>query len=75
MDGRQVLLSLSTTQSESDESCLESLRDLIERGLQTPVTITPDGALGLIKAVEAMWPHCLRMRWWFHTMQHLMQNV
>jgi len=56
IDGRKVLLSLSTANSESYESCLEVLRDLIKRGLQSPVTITSVGAAGLIKAVEAMWP-------------------
>ena len=43
-DGRKVLLSLSTTNSESYESCLEVLRGLVKRGLRTPVTITTDGA-------------------------------
>ena len=46
-DGRKVLLSLSTTNSESYESCLEVLRGLAKRGMQTPVTITTDGAVGL----------------------------
>lgn len=55
-DGRKVLLSLSTTNSESYESCLEVLRGLAKRGMQTPVTITTDGALGLTKAIDAMWP-------------------
>ena len=46
VDGRKVLLTLSTANSESYESCLEVLRDLVKRGLQTPVTITTDGAPG-----------------------------
>jgi transposase-like protein len=32
VDGRKVLLSLSTANSESQESCLEVLRDLLKRG-------------------------------------------
>jgi putative transposase len=72
VDGRKVLLTLSTAHSESYESCLEVLRDLVKRGLQTPVTITTDGAPGLIKAIDAMWPQSLRIRcvraascgWW-----------
>lgn len=75
VDGRKVLRSLSTANSESYESCLEVLRDLVKRGLQTPVTITTDGAPGLIKAVEAMWPTSLRIRCWFHKMQNLLQKV
>jgi putative transposase len=74
-DGRKVLLSLSTTNSESYESCLEVLRGLAKRGMQTPVTITTDGATGLTKAIDAMWPKSLRIRCWFHKMQNLQQKV
>ena len=75
VDGRKVLLTLSTAHSESYDSCLEVLRDLVKRGLQTPVTITTDGAPGLIKAIEAMWPRSLRIRCWFHKMQNLHEKV
>jgi putative transposase len=74
-DGRKVLLSLSTTNSESYESCVEVLRGLGKRGMPTPVTITTDGALGLTKAIDAMWPKSLRIRCWFHKMQNLQQKV
>jgi transposase-like protein len=53
VDGRKVLLTLSTAHSESYESCLEVFRDLVKRGLQTPGTITTDGVPGFIKAIEA----------------------
>jgi putative transposase len=75
IDGRKVLLNLSTANSESYESCLEVLRDLVKRGLQTPVTITTDGAVGLTKAIDTMWPKSLRIRCWFHKMQNLQQKV
>jgi len=74
-DGRKVLLSLSTTNSESYESCLEVLRGLAKRGMPVPVTITTDGALGLTKAIDTMWPKSLRIRCWFHKMQNLQQKV
>jgi putative transposase len=74
-DGRKVLLSLSTTNSESYEGCQEGLRGLVKRGMQTPVTITTAGAVGLTKAVAAMWPKSLRIRCWFHQMQNLQQKV
>jgi transposase-like protein len=74
-DGRKVLLSLSTTNSESYESCLEVLRGVAKRGMQVPVTITTDGAIGLTKAIDAMWPKSLRIRCWFHKMQNLQQKV
>lgn len=75
VDGRKVLLTLSTANSESYESCLEVLRDLVKRGLQTPVTITTDGAAGLTKAIDAVWPKAWRIRCWFHKMQNLQQKV
>ena len=75
VDGRQVFLTLSTAHSESADSCLEVWRELVKRGLQPPVTITTDGAPGLIKAIDAMWPRSLRMRCWFHTRQPRHQKV
>jgi transposase-like protein len=75
VDGRKVLLTRSTANSESYESCLEVLRDLVTRGLQTPVTITTDGAAGLTKAIDALWPKALRIRCWFHKMPNLQQKV
>ena len=74
-DGRKVLLSLSTPNRESYESCLEVLRALVKRGLQPPVTITTDGAVGLTKAIDTMWPQSLRIRCWFHKRQNLQQQV
>jgi putative transposase len=74
-DGRKVLLSLSLTNSESYESCIEVLRDLSKRGMRPPVTITTDGALGLTKAIASMWPKSLRIRGWFHKRQNLEQKV
>jgi transposase-like protein len=75
VDGRQVRLTLSTANSESDESCVEVLRDLVKRGLPTPVTITTDGAAGLPTAIDALWPKALRIRCWFHKMQNLQQKI
>jgi transposase-like protein len=48
---------------------------LVKRGLQTPVTSTTEGAPGLTKALEVMWPKALRIRCWFHKMQNLQQKV
>lgn len=73
-DGRKVLLSLSPTNRESCESCVEVLRDLLKRGLRPPVTITTAGAIGLTKAIAAIWPQSLRLRWWFHQMKTLEQK-
>src|SRR5215470_4586700 len=74
-DGRKVLLSLSTTNSESYESCVGVRRELGKRGLRPPLTITTDGAAGLTKAIDAVWPKSLRIRCWFHKMKNLEQQV
>jgi transposase-like protein len=51
------------------------LRALVKRGLQTPVTITTEGAPGLTKAIDVIWPKALRLRCWFHQRQNLQQKV
>jgi transposase-like protein len=39
------------------------------------VTITTEGAMGLTKASEALWPKSVRIRCWFHKMKNLEQKV
>lgn len=53
-DGSKVLLSLSLGSKESYQDWLEFLRDMVRRGLKTPLAITSDGAPGCIKAIEAI---------------------
>jgi transposase-like protein len=52
-DGSKVLLHMSLGNKESQDSRLEHFRSLVSRGLPTPLTVTTDGAPGLIKAAEA----------------------
>lgn len=54
---------------------MDVLRGLVKRGMRTPITITTDGALGLTKAIDTMWPQSLRIRCWFHQRQNLQQKV
>jgi putative transposase len=75
VEGRKGLLTLSTAHSESYESGREVVRDLVKRGLQPPSPIPTDGAPGLSKAIDAMWPRSLRLRCWFHKRQNLPQKV
>jgi len=74
-DGRKVLLDLSTANAESYDTSMDFLRGMVKRGLRTPLTITTDGASGVIKAVEAMWPKSKRVRCWFHKIQNLQAKV
>lgn len=74
-DGSKVLLHMSLGNKESAESWLEHFRSLVGRNLPTPITVTTDGAPGLIKAVEAMWPEAERIRCWFHKMKNILEKV
>ncbi|MBU0677361.1 MAG: hypothetical protein KJ626_04525 [Verrucomicrobia bacterium] len=42
--------------AESYEACMDFLRGMIKRGLRMPLTVTTDGAAGLIKAVRPSGP-------------------
>lgn len=69
-DGRKVLISLAIGNKESEVCWSEMLRDLMKRGLRPPTSITSDGAPGVIKAIEGIFPESLRLRCWFHRMQN-----
>jgi transposase-like protein len=73
--GEKVLLSLRLGGRESHEAWLEFGRDLIRRGMPAPLTITTDGAPGLIAAVEELWPKSLRLRCWVHKMRNVLAKV
>jgi len=60
---------------ESYEDWLEHFRDVTRRGLKIPLTVTTDGAPGLIKAMEAMWPEAERIRCWVHKMRNVLDKV
>ncbi|WP_407079635.1 transposase [Candidatus Hakubella thermalkaliphila] len=74
-DGRKVLLSLALGKRESHSDWLEFLRDMIRRGLRIPLTVTSDGAPGLIRAIEETFSKSLRIRCWVHKMENLSSKV
>jgi putative transposase len=74
-DGRKVLLHLALGNKESYPNWLDFLRDMIKRGLQTPVLTTTDGAPGLIRAVEEVFPRSLRQRCLAHKMRNVLDKV
>jgi transposase-like protein len=74
-DGTRVLLHMSLGNKESNDAWLEHFRSLVSRNLPTPITVTTDGAPGLIKAVEAMWPEAERCRCWFHKIKNVLDKV
>lgn len=74
-DGSKVLLHLALGSRESYLAWRDFLRDLVRRGLNTPLLITTDGAPGLIKAVEEMWPKSLRQRCLAHKMRNVLAKM
>jgi len=70
-----VLIHLALGNKESYECWLNFFRDLINRGLKVPVLITSDGAPGLIKAIEEIYPHSLRQRCLVHKKQNILAKV
>ncbi len=60
---------------ESYEDWLSHLRDMVSRGLKTPLTVTGGGAPGLISAVEAGWPEAERIRCFLHKMRNVLDKV
>jgi putative transposase len=75
LEGKKILLSLALGNRESHEAWRDFLRDLVARGLPVPLTVTTDGAPGVIRAVEEVWPQSLRLRCWVHKMRNLETKV
>jgi putative transposase len=74
-DGRKHLLHLAVGNKESEACWTEFLRHMVSRGLKEPTTVTSDGAPGLIKAVEAVFPRSLRVRCWFHRLANVRSKL
>lgn len=70
-DGRKVLLHMALGNKESEEDWLAMVRNMVERGLQAPLTITADGAKGLTNVIDQVWPKSLRVRCWVHKVRNI----
>jgi putative transposase len=73
--GKPVLLALDGASAESVEACLGFLRDLVGRGLRSPLLVISDGAPGLIAALEQVFPHSLRQRCLVHRLGNILAKV
>jgi transposase-like protein len=74
-DGRRVLLHLALGNQESHADWLDFLRDMVARGLPVPLTMTSDGAPGLLRALEETFPQSLRIRCWMHKMRNVLDKL
>jgi len=73
--GHRVLLHLMLGNKESYENWRDLLRDMVRRGLGVPLTITSDGAPGLIRAISEMWPKSLRQRCLVHKVRNIVAKL
>jgi len=73
--GEKVLLHMDLGNKESYSCWLDFLRNMVGRGLKTPLSITSDGAPGLKKAIEEVWPQSLRIRCWVHKMNNVLDRI
>jgi putative transposase len=73
--GAKILLSMRLGNKESEDDWAEVFRDLKKRGLNDPILITSDGALGLIAAIEAIFSKSLRQRCLFHKKGNIVNKL
>lgn len=71
LHGKRVLLAVVLGQRERLEDWLELGRDLVRRGLPSPWLVVTDGAPGLIRAVEELWPDADRQRCSVHRLRNI----
>jgi transposase-like protein len=65
-DGTKELVALVDGERESTLSWAELLRDCRRRGMRAPVVMVGDGALGLWRALEEVFPATRHQRDWVH---------
>jgi putative transposase len=73
--GEKLLLGLYSASKEDTGSARECLRDLKARGMNDPVLVASDGAPGLIRAIEEVFPRSLRQRCLAHKIRNLGNKV
>jgi putative transposase len=74
-DGKRVLIAVRLGQRESHEDWLDLGRDLVRRGLRAPWLVGSDGAPGLIKAIEELWPESDRQRCAVHRLRNILAKL
>lgn len=73
--GERVRLAVRLGQRESHEDWLDLGRDLTRRGLPAPWLVVSDGALGLISAIEQLWPEAERQRCTVHKLRNVLAKL
>ena len=74
-DGQKVLLAVKNMGGESEAAWRTLLDDLVNRGLQKPELVIVDGALGLEKAMAALWSDVPVQRCTVHKHRNLLAHA
>jgi transposase-like protein len=75
LNGKRVLLAVVLGQRERRDDWLELGRDLVRRGLAPPWLVVTDGAPGLVRAVEELWPEADRQRCSVHRLRNILAKL
>ena len=73
--GKRVLLAVRLGQRERLEDWLDLGRNLTKRGLGAPWLVATDGAPGLVRAVEELWPKADRQRCTVHRLRNIVAKL
>ena len=71
-DGTKELVAVCDGERESTDSWAELLRDCRRRGMRAPVVMVGDGALGLWRALEEVFPATRQQRDWVHKVANVL---
>jgi transposase-like protein len=74
-EGERVLLDVCLGQRERTEDWLDLGRGLTARGLRSPLIVVTDGAPGLVRAVDELWPDADRGRCTVHRLRNVLAKL
>ena len=75
VDGRKVVLAVEPGYRESTEGWSEVLRDLKDRGMNSPRLVIGDGSLGIWGALANVYPEALEQRCWNHKVVNVLDKL
>lgn len=74
-NGRKVMLHLELGNKESNVAWRDFFRNMIARGLRSPLLITSDGAPGLLSAINECFPLSKRQRCLVHKLRNIANKL
>ena len=74
-EGKKELIAVEGGYRESSESWAVLLRDLRDRGMQSPKLFIGDGALGFWRAVRNVFPEADHQRCWVHKTANILDKM